>query len=175
MSPSTSRHLLLTGMMGAGKSTVGPLLAARLGRPFVDLDLEVERGVGMPIADIFRRLGEPAFRRAEVETLVRVVASATPLVVALGGGALLASESRDALAGASVVWLDAAPEVLADRAISPERPLLAGADAARVAALHAARRGHYRAVSDLRVDTGSVSPDEVVEAIVAWWNEGSAR
>lgn len=174
MSPATKRHLLLTGMMGAGKSTVGPLVAARLGRLFVDLDREVERAVGMTVGEIFRRLGEPAFRRAEGEALRRVLAAPEPLVVALGGGALMASDNRDAVMDAVVVWLDACPEVLADRAIGPERPLLAQADAERVAALHAARRAHYREASDLRVDTGLLTPDQAAAAIVRWWNEGGA-
>ena len=120
--------IFLVGFMGSGKSTVGRLLAQRLGWEFVDLDAEIEGRYGAPIAEIFEREGEPAFRDLEHEALseqVRLVRRAKPRVVALGGGAFVADRNRDALATAGVsVFLDCPPEVLWKRVSGEEhRPL----------------------------------------------------
>src|SRR5262245_52839309 len=108
------RPLLLSGFMATGKSTVGRLVAEWCGRPFVDLDAEIERASGQSVADLFATRGEPAFRTLEREALARVLDSGTPAVVALGGGALLGRGTRlDAIDRAVVVTLEAtADEVL---------------------------------------------------------------
>src|SRR4051794_19792029 len=108
-------------MMGSGKSTVGPLLAARTRRRFVDLDAELEDRVGRPVRAIFAADGEAAFRELERGLLAELLGSAEPLVLATGGGAVLAESNRRALhdaearADATVVWLAADPTVLAAR------------------------------------------------------------
>src|SRR5690606_7672941 len=86
-------HLVLTGYMGAGKSTVGALLAQRLRRPFIDLDREIERSTGQSIPTIFSEQGEAGFRRLEAQALAEALAG-PEAVIAAGGGALLAAESR---------------------------------------------------------------------------------
>src|SRR5690606_5874667 len=137
----------LVGAMGAGKSAVGPLLAARLGLPFVDLDAEVERAAGARIATIFAREGEPAFRARERAAIERVAGRTA--VVALGGGAIAQPGAARRLAETgTVVWLRARPETLAARiGEARERPLLAGlgpaARRARIAALLAEREPCY--------------------------------
>jgi shikimate kinase len=120
--------IYLVGFMGSGKSTVGRLLAQRLGWDFVDLDAEIESRYGAPIPEIFEREGEPAFRDLEHQALdeqVRLVRRGRPRVVALGGGAFAGDRNRDALATAGVsIWLECPVEVLWER-ISHEqhRPL----------------------------------------------------
>lgn len=156
-------------MMGAGKSTVGRLLGADLGRGFVDTDEEIVRHVGRPIAQIFEEAGEPYFRAVEHQ-VVREVARADDLVVALGGGAVLSDDNvaEILLAGVIVELRVSVAELV--RRLAPtraSRPLLAGGDLeARVAATVAERAGRYAAVADLAVEGGE-PPDAVVDAIVA--------
>lgn len=156
-------------MMGAGKSTVGPALAARLGRPFVDTDHEVERTAGATVAEIFSREGEEGFRereRAAIEAAGRQGA-----VVALGGGAIVQPGAADRLTTRGlVVWLEADPDTILDRiGDAGTRPLLAGLDPAgqraKLEALLEARKPYY-AVAAIRVDA-TREPEIVVDEIVA--------
>jgi shikimate kinase len=166
---ASGRTLLLAGMMGTGKSTVGRLLAARLGRAFIDTDAQIEAQRGLSVAQIFAREGEAAFRAAE-----RAVLAALPergAVVALGGGALLAPEAR-ALARARglLVWLAAEPDTLLARiAADGSRPLLAGlgepARLARLRELCAARAPAY-AEAELRIDTDGRSAEQVCAVLL---------
>ena len=164
------RSVLLTGLMGAGKSRVGRALASRLGWRFVDSDQSVEEASGMKIAEIFAREGESAFRRRE-----RAALEALPThrcVVALGGGAVVAPENRRLLAAKGIlVWLDAAPETLVERiGDAADRPLLAGLDragrVARLAGLRAERRSAY-AEAPIRIETDGRDVGQVVELVVA--------
>lgn len=170
---SNPKPIFLVGMMGAGKSTVGPRLAARLGRAFVDTDQEVERRAGRTIAEIFARDGEPHFRRLESEAIEAAAGEAS--VVALGGGAIAQPGAVDRLRGRGIlVHLEAPIACLLDRITDPSsRPLLAGLDpdarAEKLASLLEARRP-YHAAAQLRVDA-SRSPDEVVDRILAWLTE----
>ncbi len=164
----TRPHVVLVGMMGAGKTTVGRLLARRLGRPFVDVDDVVVAAAGRSIPDVFALEGEAGFRARERRALAQVCAAGVPQVVACGGGAVLDPANRAVLASrARVVWLRASPEVLADRVgDGTARPLLAGtADAAerarRLGALAAEREAVYAAVADEVVDTDERSPAEL--------------
>lgn len=159
----------LVGMMGAGKSEVGARLAARLGRPFVDTDVEIERRTGLSIAEIFAKRGEPAFRQLEREAIERV-ANGAEAVVALGGGAIAQPDAARLLAArGTVVYLRARPATLAKR-IGPRsaRPLLAGLDAAgrrrRLTALLSEREPHYES-AHIAVDTDGLDPDEVAARI----------
>ena len=163
------RALLLAGMMGSGKTSVGRLLAQRLGWEFIDTDERIETQHALSIAEIFAREGEDAFRAAE-----HAVLRALPdrrAVIALGGGAVVSDENRAVLAHkGTLVWLDAPPERLAERsAAGPERPLLAGLDAAarleRLRELAAARAPAY-ASAHVRIETGERNPDEVCRCIL---------
>ncbi len=166
------RHVVLVGLSGSGKSTVGPLLARRLGRPFVDTDALVVRETGQPIPRIFAEQGEAAFRDLE-RVAVRRAIDGPPAVIATGGGAPTIGATRELLwRGNLVVWLDAPVEVLAARvgAAGAGRPLLAtddpGGPAARLAALRAAREPIY-ATAHLRVETAGRSPEQVVDGLLA--------
>jgi shikimate kinase len=166
----------LVGMMGAGKSTVGRVLAQRLHTPYVDIDAEVERSTGCTVAEIFEREGESGFRareRAAIDTWAGIAA-----VVALGGGAIAQPGAAPRLAASgTVVYLRARPETLLERlGASPARPLLAGLDGAarrsRLEALLAQRREAYES-AQIIVDVDEGSPEDLAE-IVARRIAGSA-
>jgi shikimate kinase/3-dehydroquinate synthase len=142
------RHLALAGFMGTGKSTIGMDVAARLGRPFVDLDAEIERRTGRTIEDLFTA-GEPAFRELEEDVARDVLGSPDPVVVALGGGAVLAPATRAELRRrAFTVVLDVEPGIAWERARDTGRPL-AGSEE-RFLALFEERRPVYDEVADGR-------------------------
>ena len=168
-----SGHVVIVGMMGVGKSTVGALLAERLGRPFVDLDAAVEAGEGMDVAEIFEARGEAAFRRLESDALGTALGSTEPSIVATGGGVLLDPSNRTLVAGHRVVWLRAAPEVLAERvAAAGGRPLLEDLDegesaSGRLRSIADARRSSYEEAGDIVLDVDEMSPGEVVDALAA--------
>lgn len=162
--------------MGSGKSTVGPLLARRLGRDFVDNDAVVEARAGRRIAEIFARDGEPAFRELEVRAIEEVAAGRS--VVALGGGAIAQPGAPERLARlGTVVYLQASPRELARRVGPAEaRPLLAGLDeeqrAERLAGLLRQREAAYRSAR-IVVETEGASAAEVVDRIAAALAEGA--
>lgn len=166
--PGQVRSLALVGMMGSGKSTVGKRLARALGRPFVDMDAELERRCGVPIQTIFELEGEEGFRRRESD-LLQTLCPATGLVLATGGGVVLREANRVLLrAHTRVIYLQAALQDLWLRLRHDRsRPLLRSADPrARVAELLAAREPIYREVADLCVTTGRQAPERVVNEIL---------
>ncbi|MCB1020747.1 MAG: shikimate kinase [Acidobacteria bacterium] len=161
--------IYLVGFMGSGKSTVGRLLAERLGWDFVDLDAEIEREAGKPIARIFEDEGEPAFRALETEALVRqtcAVRGGGARVVALGGGAYVAERNRWKLEDAGLtIWLDLSADALWERVRSEtDRPLARNEESFR--ALCETRRPIYEN-ADYRVDAAQ-PPDQVVETILGF-------
>ncbi|HYM50581.1 MAG TPA: 3-dehydroquinate synthase [Candidatus Limnocylindrales bacterium] len=158
-------HVVLVGFMGSGKSTVGPLLAERLGRPFTDLDARIERESGAAVAEIFAREGEAGFRARESAALTRVMAE-EPQVVAVGGGAPLADENWRRMREANVVVaLLAEPQTLAGRLQgSLHRPLLREGVPAAIERLLPARLARYRE-ADLVLDTDGRSAAAVASAI----------
>lgn len=172
---SAGRHVVLVGMMGVGKSTVGRRVADALGRPFSDSDAVIEARTGQTVAEIFAREGEPAFRTLETQVLAEVLDDPTPTVVAAAGGVVLDPANRTALRRAgTVVWLQAPLELLVERvAGSAHRPALADDPAGTLARLAEGREGLYAEVSDLLVDAARPL-DEVVARIVETVREREA-
>jgi shikimate kinase len=167
-------HLVLVGLMGAGKSTVGARCAARLGRELVDTDDLVELHARASVAEIFASDGEAGFRARERAAVADAVASPGALVVSCGGGAVIDAANRAALrAGGVVVWLDGPSDVLAARVAGDTgRPLLASGD--RVATLDRLARlraDAYEACAHARVDTTSLDIDEVADRVLACYEE----
>jgi shikimate kinase len=167
-----AEHLLLVGMMGAGKSTVGRLVAARLGRPHLDTDMEVERSAGESVSAIFSTRGEGWFRLEESRVLAEVLAGEVPAVVSVGGGAVLDPAHRVALrAGGTVVWLRARPETLGRRVGKKgDRPLLAGVAGGTtsvLARIEAERRPLYQEVAAEVIDVDELTTTAVADRVVA--------
>jgi len=164
----TDRPIVLVGMMGVGKTSVGRPLAERLGLPFMDVDEEVARAAGLTIEEIFERYGEAAFREREREAIARLAAGSAQ-VIAAGGGAFAEDASRALLLeSCTVVWLDAGVETLARRVgrDGRERPLLAGRDPHAALAELAERRRPLYAAAHLRIEAeGPV--EAIVEAVIA--------
>lgn len=165
------RALVLVGFMGAGKTTVGGLLAERLGWRFVDLDDRVVAADGRPVARIFAESGEEVFRRLETAALRDLLAeidAQSGWVVAVGGGAFVEPQNRALLRQAvlPVAWLDAPVEELAERCRSgdPERPL--ARDPNQFRQLYELRRRRYME-ADVRVDTSGASAGQVAERVMA--------
>ncbi|MCS6843288.1 MAG: 3-dehydroquinate synthase [Caldilineales bacterium] len=160
-------NIVLTGFMGTGKTAVGRAVAERLGRWFVDMDAVIEQRARKPIRAIFAEQGEMAFRLMEAE-LCHELARERNLVIATGGGALVAEANREALGRSGVlICLDAPVEVILERlAGADDRPLLAGQDRrARVEALLAQRAAAYAAIPH-HVDTAGKTVEEVAEAVI---------
>lgn len=149
------RPVVLIGLMGAGKTSVGRRMAARLGAPFVDSDEEIEEAARMTVAEIFSNMGEPAFRDGERRVIARLL-DRGPQVIATGGGAWMNAETRAAIRSrdAAVVWLRAELETLLERVgRKATRPLLAKGDPREIlSGLMAARHPVY-AEADLTVDS----------------------
>lgn len=165
------RNLVLIGMMGAGKTVVGRLVAVCLDRPFVDTDALVETEAGKSITEIFACEGERSFRAREAAAIHRASALRGQ-VIAVGGGAVVDPANVTLLrATGDLVLLDAPSEVLAQRVAGGDgRPLLAGAEelATRLAEVRARREGAYRGAAAATVFTNGQSPEEVAAVVLAW-------
>ncbi|HSC90920.1 MAG TPA: bifunctional shikimate kinase/3-dehydroquinate synthase [Gaiellaceae bacterium] len=144
-----TRHVALVGFMGSGKSSLGAEAAARLGRPFVDVDAELEREVGLPIARLWAERGEAAFRELEEELTVEALADAVPAVLSLGGGAILSERVREALrARAVAVLVEVDVDEAWARVAGSERPL--AQDEGEFRRLYEEREALYQEVADAR-------------------------
>jgi shikimate kinase len=162
-------HLVLVGLPGAGKSTVGPLVAAALGRPFLDFDVELATRGGQPVASLFRTHGERGFRDMEI-SLTHELALAPPMVLAPGGGWITNPGVVARLRPPGVlVYLQLPPDTALARVRTDAmvRPLLHGSNpAARLATLWEQRHPLY-GTADLVLDVENLSPQEVAESVVA--------
>ncbi|WP_294260093.1 shikimate kinase [uncultured Sphingomonas sp.] len=161
------RPIVLVGLMGVGKSTVGRRLAIRLGLPFVDADHEIEEAAGMTIADIFERFGEPYFRDGERRVIARLI-DGRPKVIATGGGAFINDETRALILNSAVaIWLDAEPRVLASRVSRRDtRPLLRGRDPLQVLTDLAEKRNPFYALAPIHVTSYDAPHEATVNAIL---------
>jgi shikimate kinase len=165
--PTGGRSLVLVGLMGAGKSTVGRRLAARLKMDFIDADEAIEAAADMSIADIFERFGEAAFRDGERRVIARIIAG-PPCVLATGGGAFVNDETRALILNqALAIWLDADIDTLVARVARRQtRPLLVGKDPRAVLTELAAVRNPLYAEAPLHVPSASTPHEVTVEAIM---------
>ena len=163
----TQRPIVLVGLMGVGKSTVGRRLANRLKLPFADADHEIEEAAGMTVTEIFDRFGEPYFRDGERRVIARLM-DGQPRVIATGGGAFVNESTRALiLAQAIAVWLHADTAVLAERVQRRDtRPLLRGRDAKAVLADLAAKRDPVYAQAHIHVPSHKGPHETTVAAIL---------
>src|SRR5215212_820389 len=175
-----TRSVVLVGMMGAGKSTIGRRLSARLRLPFLDADTEIESAAGMSITDIFENHGEPHFRAGEARVIARLL-DGGPAVLATGGGAFMREETRHRIGSQAVsIWLKADADIIMKRVKRrADRPLLQTADpAATVGRLIEEREPVYRH-ADLTIWSRDVPHerivDECLDALHAWLRSDGAR
>jgi shikimate kinase len=163
----SGKPIVLVGLMGVGKSTVGRRLAARMRLPFVDADNEIERAAGMTIAEMFERFGEGHFRDGERRVIARLI-DGTPKVIATGGGAFINAETRTLiLEHGLAIWLDASPAVLAERVGRRDhRPLLRGKDAKAVLTELAAARNPIYAMAPVHIVSQKAPHEATVNAIL---------
>ena len=163
----SGRPIVLVGLMGVGKSTVGRRLAGRLDLPFVDADEAIEEAAGMTIAEIFDRFGEAYFRDGERRVIARLM-DGRPKVIATGGGAFINDDTRALiLADATAVWLSASVKVLADRVRRRDtRPLLRNRDPHAVLTELAAVRDPIYALAPIHVASNRAPHDATVTAIL---------
>ena len=161
------RSVVLVGMMGAGKSSIGRRLASRLCVPFVDADIEIEKAAGMSIAEMFSTHGEPYFRAGEMRVIARLLESG-PQVLATGGGAFMSAETRTAVRAKGIsVWLRATLEVLSRRIKRRgDRPLLKNADPSDTLRRLIDERYPVYAEADLTVESRDVPHETIVDEIL---------
>ena len=162
------RSIVLIGMMGVGKSSIGRRLGARLGVPFVDADAEIEKAAGMNIADIFARHGETYFRSGEARVIARLLEGG-PQVLATGGGAVMNADTRAVVKAKGVsIWLNAEFDLLMRRINKRknERPLLQTADPAATLRQLLEERAPVYAQADLTVQSREVPHDAIVSEIM---------
>jgi shikimate kinase len=162
--------IVVVGFMGAGKTTVGQLLAAKLGLAFVDSDPVISGRAGKPVQQIFAEDGEPAFRQLEHQVIADLLAG-PDAVLALGGGAASHPRTQSLLAAATVVYLRVGyAEAMSRVGGDTGRPMLARPD---VSSLHAERQAIYESVATLTVDTDRRLPEDVTLDILARLSGGS--
>jgi shikimate kinase len=163
------RSIVLVGMMGVGKSSIGRRLGVRLGVPFVDADAEIETAAGTTIADIFTRHGEASFRSGEARVIARLLESG-PQVLATGGGAVMNADTRAVIKAKGVsIWLNADVDVLMRRISKRknDRPMLQTADPVATLRQLLAEREPVYAQSDLTVQSREAPHDAIVTEIIS--------
>ncbi|MFQ5411721.1 MAG: shikimate kinase [Phycisphaerae bacterium] len=168
-------NLYLVGCRGSGKSTIGPLVARRLGRPFIDMDDRIAEEAGRSISEIFETEGEDGFRRREHELCLKLK-KVRRHVIALGGGTLINPENRQLLKrGGKFIWLQAPAAMLWSRInkdphTTHTRPNLTPAGGLpELEATVARREPIFRVIANHTIDTVSASPDEIVDSIELWY------
>ena len=162
------RPIVLVGLMGAGKSTVGRRLARRLGLPFVDSDIEIEEAAGLSTAEVYEKFGEKDFRDGERRLVARLMDGAVR-VIATGGGAYVDPRTRELLNERAItIWLDAPIDILTERTGRRDtRPLLRSGNRQETLARLAEERGPAYSEAHIRVTSGKGAHGDVVESIIA--------
>jgi shikimate kinase len=160
--------IVLVGLMGAGKSTVGRLVAERLGRRLVDSDQAIEARTGSSVRELWEEGGEAAYRRLESQVVLDALGESPPVVIAAPGGVVLDPEVREALDGAHVVWLRGDPATLASRVRSGDhRPLLGDDPLTVLRAMAEERDDLYREVADTVLDVDDADPRHLADRVLA--------
>lgn len=175
------RHIYLIGYRGSGKTSVASELSRRLGMPWVDSDVMIEASAGQSIKEIFAEKGEPEFRRLETQCIVGLAKESAPLIVSLGGGAILSERNRELIEPGNVVWLQASVQTLAtriagDSTSQDRRPPLTDAQdmIQEVERVLKIRTPIYEACADHVVNTEGRSLDEICEEIMLWLRNATA-
>lgn len=167
---ASGRHLVLVGLMGVGKSTVGALLAERLGRELVDSDLRIEAITGRTVRQILADDGVEELRRQEAAALFDALEDRQPRVIAAAGGVVLDPEHRRRLidSRAEVVWLAGDPALLAPRTATGEhRPWIDDDPLGTLQRMHVERQQLYREVADRTIVVDGLTPDEIADRILS--------
>jgi shikimate kinase len=161
------KTVVLVGLMGSGKSTVGALVAQRTGRALVDVDAVITARMSKTVRELWEEGGEAAYRYLESDVVLEVLRDDTPTVLAAPGGVVLDPVVRAALADSIVVWLRTSPSTLAGR-VRPgdHRPLLEDSPAEAFAAMAAMRSELYRQVATAIIDTDDRAPETVADEVV---------
>jgi shikimate kinase len=162
-------RIVLVGMMGAGKSTVGHRMAEQLGWKYFDSDAQVVAETGQTVPELFAERGEAAFRAEEARVLAEALSGSEPVVVSAAGGVVLSESNRNLLTqSGTVVWLRADPRTLARRVgMGKGRPLLGDDPAAALVELYEVRRPLYQSVAAVVVDVDDLTPHQVVDRVLA--------
>ncbi len=163
----TEKSIVLIGMMGVGKSSIGRRLAERLGKPFVDADDEIEMAANSSISDIFENYGEPHFRDGERRVIARLMAGEAK-VIATGGGAFINEETRKLILAESVsIWLDADINILVERVSRRNhRPLLQGKDPRKILEELGKERNPIYALADMHIRSDGSPHTKTVDLIL---------
>jgi shikimate kinase len=161
------KSVVLVGLMGSGKTTVGALVATRTGRIFVDVDVVIAEETGKTVRELWEEGGEAAYRSLESNAVLRTLGESASSVLAAPGGVVLNPAVRAALAGRFVVWLRTRPTTLAGR-VHPgdHRPLLGDRPAETLAVMESERSDLYEQVATAIVDTDGRTPDDVADVVI---------
>ena len=164
---SVNKSIVLVGLMGTGKTTIGRRLAEQLGLPFMDSDQAVEEAAALSISEIFEKMGEEAFRAGEKRVIERLLTGA-PKVLATGGGAFITDATRDLIKREAVsVWLDAKVDVLVERTSRRDtRPLLKDGDPKEILEELSAKRSPFYKEADIHIQSSTGSHDIVVRRVI---------
>ena len=164
---ATKDTIVMVGLMGAGKTSIGRRLAARVGLPFVDADDEIEAAAGSSIEDIFERLGEASFRDGERRVIARLL-DGPPIVLATGGGAFMDAQTRERIAAKAIsVWLRADLDTLVRRTSRRnDRPLLKDGDSREILSRLIAQRHPIYEQADIVVDSVDAPTEETVHYVL---------
>jgi shikimate kinase len=170
-------HILLVGMMGAGKTTTGKLVAHRLKWAYKDSDADVEAATGLTVPELFARDGEAAFRTAEANVLTAACVDESPAVISVAGGAVLRDDNRRLIrSSGTVVWLRARPETLAARVgDGAGRPLLGDDPGEAMIRLFEERAPYYAEVADAVIDVEGLAVEVVADRVIAAARLGTAE
>lgn len=167
------KNVVLTGFMGTGKSSVGKLLAYRLGKSFIDIDKQIEKEAGISIPEIFTKYGEEFFRAKEHEVVARI-ARYKNVVIATGGGVVLNDRNMECLRGKGIIiCLSATPDVILERTSRrPTRPLLQCENPRQKITELLTKRQPFYEQADYVVDSSNLTPHQVTEEIIAYLRKG---